>query len=153
MSRRRIRRPKEQEDIYKSLTDSNEFGIFATYKDVFMLAGAVGFMEKKRKEFTGSAEGIPWNVFTLETDETIINAIALAETEDITILNDDNEKFDEKMKIFEEYAAGGLEIINNKIMENPKLALNTYFDFIMSMKNEVNDKDRNLKGIADMLSF
>jgi dnd system-associated protein 4 len=153
MSRRRIRRPKEQEDIYKSLTDSSEFGIFATYKDVFMLAGSIGFMEKKRKSFTGSAEGIPWTVFTLETDEALINAVALAETEDISLLEDDSDTFDKKMTIFEEYAAGGLEVINNKLMENPKLALNSYFDLIISMENEVNDKDRNLKGIADMLSF
>lgn len=153
MSRRRIRRPKEQEDIYKLLTDSSEFGIFATYKDVFMLAGTIGFMEKKRKFFTGSAEGIPWTVFTLETDETLINAVALAETEDISLLEDDSDAFDKKMTIFEEYAAGGLEILNNKLMENPKLALNSYFDLIISTENEVNDKDRNLKGIADMLSF
>lgn len=153
MSKRRVRRPKEQEDIYKSLTDNNEFGIFSTYKDVFMLAGTVGFMEKKRKEFSSSAEGIDWNVFNQETDETVINAIALVATEDINILEDSSDAFDKKMKIFEEYAAGGLEIINNKIVENPKFALNIYFDFIMSMQNEVNDKDRNLKGIADMLSF
>ncbi|MCZ8538291.1 DNA phosphorothioation-associated protein 4 [Paenisporosarcina quisquiliarum] len=153
MSNRRIKRPKNQEDGYKTLIDSEEFGVFLTYKDVFMTSGALGFMEQKRMKFSSSAEGIPWSVFTLDTDETIINAIALAETEDISILRDDPDSFDKKMQIFEEYAAGGFEILYNLVTDNPKVALTSLFDFIMSMEDEVNDKDRNLRGIADMLSF
>ncbi|MGE6486913.1 DNA phosphorothioation-associated protein 4 [Paenisporosarcina sp. NPDC076898] len=153
MSNRRIKRPKNQEDGYKTLIDSEEFGVFSTYKDVFMTSGAIGFMEQKRMKFSSSAEGIPWSVFTLDTDETIINAIALVETEDISILKDDPDSFDKKMQIFEEYAAGGFEILYNLVTDNPKVALTSLFDFIMSMEDEVNDKDRNLRGIADMLSF
>jgi dnd system-associated protein 4 len=153
MTKRRIKRPKDQEERYKKLIDSEEFGIFSTYKDVFMASGTVGFMEQKRIEFSSSAEGIPWSVFTLESDEAIINAISLIETEDISILSDDPDTFDKKIQIFEEYAAGGFEILYKLLTNNPKLALTSFFDFIMSMENEVNDKDRNLKGIADMLSF
>ncbi|WP_419883520.1 DNA phosphorothioation-associated protein 4 [Peribacillus sp. B-H-3] len=153
MSKRRIKRPKDQEERYKKLIDSEEFGIFSTYKDIFMAAGTIGFMEQKRTKFTSSAEGIPWSVFTLETDETIIDAIALTQTGDIAILSDDPETFDKKIQIFEEYAAGGFEILFKLLTDNPKLALTSFFDFILSMDNEVNDKDRNLKGIADMLSF
>ncbi|MDV2884679.1 DNA phosphorothioation-associated protein 4 [Alkalihalophilus pseudofirmus] len=151
MNVRRIRRPKDQEEKYKELVNMEEFGIFLTYKDIFMTAGTLGFMEKKRKAFTGSAEGIPWNVFSLSTDEAIINSIALAETNDITILSE--EQFDMKLTIFEEYAAGGLELLYNRLMENPKQALNTYFNMIVKMEKEEDEKTRNLKGIADMLSF
>ncbi|MEM5016877.1 DNA phosphorothioation-associated protein 4 [Metabacillus indicus] len=153
MSNRRIKRPKDQENGYKKLIDSEEFGIFSTYKDIFMASGTIGYMEQKRLTFSGSAEGIPWNVFNLETDEAIINAIALTETGDISILSDDPDTFDKKLQIFEEYAAGGFEVLYKLLTENPKIALTSYFDLIMSMENEVNDKDRNLKGIADMLSF
>lgn len=153
MSNRRIKRPKDQENGYKKLIDTEEFGIFSTYKDIFMASGTIGFMEQKRLKFSGSAEGIPWNVFNLETDEAIINAIALTATGDISILSDDPDTFDKKIQIFEEYAAGGFEVLYKLLTDNPKLALTSYFDFIMSMENEVNDKDRNLKGIADMLSF
>jgi len=153
MSKRRIRRPKEQEDGYKKLVDSDEFGIFSTYKDIFMAAGTIGFMEQKRLKFTNSAEGIPWSIFTLDTDEVIINAVALIDTQDVSILSDVPEMFDNKISIFEEYAAGGFEILYKLMTSNPKLALTSYYDFIMSMENEVNDKERNLKGIADMLSF
>jgi len=153
MSNRRIKRPKNQEDRYKQLIDSEEFGVFSTYKDIFMAAGTIGFMEQKRIKFSGSAEGIPWSVFTLETDETIINAVALTETEDISVLREDSEMFDKRLQIFEEYAAGGFEVLHKLVTDNPKFALTSLFDFIMSMENEVNDKDRNLKGIANILSF
>ena len=153
MARRRIRRPKEQEEIYRKLTDMNEFGIFSTYKDVFMAAGLVGFMEKKKKEFEGTLEGISWNVFNLDTDEAVINAVALADSGDPSIVNTGDDTFDRKMKIFEEYAAGGAEILFNKIMKNPKNALNLYFEYIMSMETEVSEKERNMKDIADILTF
>lgn len=153
MARRRIRRPKEQEEIYRKLTDMNEFGIFSTYKDVFMAAGLVGFMEKKKKEFEGTLEGISWNVFNLDTDEAVINAVALADSGDPSIVNTGDDTFDRKMKIFEEYAAGGAEILFNKLMENPKNALNLYFEYIMSMETEVSEKERNMKDIADILTF
>ncbi|MDO3408385.1 DNA phosphorothioation-associated protein 4 [Saccharibacillus sp. CPCC 101409] len=149
--KRRIRRPKEQELLYKKLVDEEEFGVFSTYKDVFMLAGAVGFMEKKRIEFTSQAEGMPWSVFNLETDESFIDAIALIETEDLSLFNEDDEVFDKKMKIFEEYAAGGIEVVYEKIMENPKQSLNNFFEYIISMEDDLTDKERNLKGIADIL--
>lgn len=153
MSKRRIKRPKEQEEGYKKLIDSEEFGIFLTFKDIFMTSGTLGFMEKKKVKFTSSAEGIPWSVFTLETDQAVINAIALSETGDISILNDNSDTFEKKIQIFEEYAAGGFEILYKLLTDNPKIALTSFFDLILSMENEVNDKDRNLKGIADMLSF
>lgn len=152
-SKRRIKRPKHQEEIYKTLVDTDEFGIFTTYKDIFMLAGVLGYMENKRVQFSGSAEGITWNIFNLETDEATINAIALAVTENVEILRDDDESFNDKLTIFEELAAGGVEIIQEKIMIHPKTASNAYFELLLSMENHMNDKERSLKGIADMLSF
>jgi dnd system-associated protein 4 len=153
MSRRRIRRPKDQEYIYVKLTDTEEFGIFSSYKDVFMVAGLIGFIEKKKKKFEGSLEGISWNVFNLETDEAIINAVALADSGDLSIINTDDESYEKKIKIFEEYAAGGAEILYKKLMEEPKNILYQYFEYIMSTENEVSEKERSLKDIADLLTF
>ncbi|ALQ66678.1 DNA phosphorothioation-associated protein 4 [Bacillus cereus] len=152
MSRRRIKRPKEQEEMYRKLTDRDEpGGIFSSFKDVFMLAGIVGFMNQKRKEFTNSLEQIHWNVFNSETDETVINAVALAETGDLTIINTDDDAFDRKITIYEEYAAGGLEYLYNQIMENPRHALDNYFDFLKSMEKEVSAEKKNLKDVLDTL--
>jgi dnd system-associated protein 4 len=154
MSRRRIRRPKEQEEMYRKLTDQEELGgIFSSFKDIFMLAGIVGFMYKKRKTFTNTLEQIHWNVFNCETDETVINAVALAETGDITIINIDDEAFDRKITIYEEYAAGGLEYLYDTIMENPRYALDNYYDFLKNMENEVSVEKKNLKDIYHILSI
>ncbi|MDM5237884.1 DNA phosphorothioation-associated protein 4 [Bacillus cereus] len=154
MSRRRIKRPKDQEEMYKALTDRDELGgIFSSFKDIFMLAGIVGFMNKKRKTFTSSLEQIHWNVFNSETDETVINAVALAETGDLTIINTDDDAFDRKITIYEEYAAGGLEYLYDKIMENPRYALDNYFDFLKSMEKEVSIEKKNLKDIYNILSI
>ncbi|RLL43921.1 DNA phosphorothioation-associated protein 4 [Oceanobacillus piezotolerans] len=151
MIRRRIKRPKEQDSTYRRLTDKDEFGLFNSYKEVFMLAGTIGFLEKKRKPFTSSAEGLLWDNFSLETDEPTINMVALTETQDVNILQDDDETFDKKLRIFEEYAAGGIEILEQKLLEQPKYMLNNLFDMIMNMENDASEKERNLKGIADMI--
>lgn len=151
MARRRIKRPKDQEDLYRQLINSDEFGVFSTYKDVFMLSGIVGFMESKRRQFSSQAEGITWSVFNLDTDEPIINAVALAETNDLNILLDDDDTFDKKMTIFEEYAAGGLETVFNKVMENQKQALNNYYDFILSVENELTGDKRNVKELSSLI--
>ncbi|MFD0824436.1 DNA phosphorothioation-associated protein 4 [Neobacillus sp. M.A.Huq-85] len=150
---RRIRRPKDQEELYSKLTDQGEFGIFSTYKDVFMAAGVLGFIEKKRREFTTTLEGINWNIFNLETDETVINAVAISESGDPKLVNTDEDSFDAKMEIFEEYAAGGVEILYKRVMEDPKKALNLYIELIMSMEAETSAKERNLRDIADLLTF
>jgi dnd system-associated protein 4 len=150
---RRIRRPKDQEEYYTKLTDQSEFGIFSTYKDVFMSAGLMGFMEKKRREFTSSLEGIDWNRFNIETDEAVINAVAISETKDPKLVNTDDETFNKKIQIFEEYAAGGLEILYKRVMDDPKKSLILYIDLLMSLEAETTAQERNLRHIADILEF
>ncbi|MEH7514245.1 DNA phosphorothioation-associated protein 4 [Gottfriedia acidiceleris] len=151
MIRRRIKRPKEQDSIYRRLTDKDEFGVFSSYKEAFMFAGTLGFIEKKRKSFSSTAEGLLWDNFSLDTDEPMINMIALAESQDVNILQDDDESFDQKLIIFEEYAAGGIEFIEQTLLDQPKYLLNNIFDLIMNMENDTTEKERNLKGIADMI--
>jgi hypothetical protein len=68
-------------------------------------------------------------------------------------VNTDDDTFDKKIQIFEEYAAGGVEILYKKVKEDPKKALNLYIEFIMSMEVETTAKERNLRDIADLLIF
>ncbi len=152
MSYRRIRRPKTQEHIYKELTDTDEFGVFQSYKDLFMMAGVVGFIEKKRKSFEGSLEGISWNVFNLETDEAVINAVALVDTKDPSIINtQSSEDFDKKITIFEEYAAGGADVLYNKLKDHPRNAIDVLFEYIISMEKLRNDTERDVEDITKIL--
>lgn len=152
MSYRRIRRPKTQEHIYKELTDADEFGVFQSYKDLFMMSGVVGFIEKKRKSFEGSLEGISWNVFNLETDEALINAVALVDTKDPSIINtQSSEDFDKKITIFEEYAAGGADVLYNKLKDHPRNAIDVLFEYIINMEQLRNDTERDVEDITKIL--
>lgn len=148
MSVRRIRRPKDQEQFYKQLTDEDEYGLFHSYKDLFMMAGVIGFIEDKRRSFDGSLEGISWNVFNLETDETVINTVAVASSKDINILSQDSANFDARLQIFEEYAAGGLDILYNKLKDNHRNAADVLFEYAVGMEDSKDGMERNVVDIT-----
>jgi dnd system-associated protein 4 len=152
VAKRRVRRSKDQEPLYKELTNSESAkGVFDSYKDLFMLAGVVGFKYKKRKPFKETAEQIALSVFNMETDFPIITAIALLETNNFHLLVDTEENHDLKLTIFEEYAAGGLEIIYDFISKSAKKSDDNLYEFIFNSKNEMSEKEQNLKDIVDGL--
>ncbi len=131
MLNRRVRRPKDQGHIYKELTDKDEFGIFETYKDLFMLSLVVGYLEEKRKPFKETLELINWQVFNDRTDEPVINMIAYLETNNLALLYDhQDDSFDEKLTIAEEYAASGAEKLYELVMDDQKNGLRNLIDFI-----------------------
>ena len=105
----RIRRPKEYDDLLNLLRDKDE-GVFTTYKSALVFAAAVGFKEKKRVPFTESGEPIALLQFSENQDQPFIFCLALTEFNDVSYLRED--KFFEVMQVFEEYAAGGLEILD-----------------------------------------
>lgn len=152
MAKRRIRRPKSQEEMYKKLTSSDyPTGVFDSYKDVFILAGVVGYRSGKRKPFKDSAEQISWTVFNLETDLTVISSIALLEERDLNVLKDDDESHDKKLTIFEEYAAAGLELVYEAVTKSPQNPENSFYEFIYESKSEMTEKEKNLKDIFSEL--
>ncbi len=150
----RVRRPKEQEYIYKELTDKKEFGIFETYKDIFMMAMVVGFLEGNRQPFQETSEHINWQVFNASTDEPVINIIAYLETEDFTILYDyTEESFKEKVKIAEEYAAGGAKMIYDVTMSDQKNGLQKIIDYIQEFDEIKNHSDLKTKRLKEDLNL
>ena len=86
---------------------------FPSILDLQIFAAIVGFKNKKRVEIIGDKHVIPARVVeSLQPDlcPQLINLIALADSNnDTKILKQDMEK--ERVKIFEEYAEGGFEII------------------------------------------
>jgi dnd system-associated protein 4 len=152
VAKRRVRRPKEQEILYKELTNTESVkGVFDSYKDIFMLAGVVGFKFSKKKSFKETAEQIALSVFNMETDFPVITAIALLDTKDAGILIDTEDNHDLKLTIFEEYAAGGLDIIYESISKSALKPEDNLYEFIFNSKNEMTEKEQNLKDIVDGL--
>lgn len=99
----------EYDDLLNRLTEQNTSGIrvFETKQKGMMYAAALGYALKKRVPLASKATAIRYDVFQSAFDDGFIRALAVAETGDLKVLGEDRE--DERIDIFEEYAHGGLE--------------------------------------------
>ncbi|PVB01793.1 dnd system-associated protein 4 [Mycobacteroides abscessus subsp. massiliense] len=89
---------------------------FPTYRDILLFAAAVGYHQQRRVPFTASSgDPIRYEVLTYHGfSDTLINMIAA------NVVSDDPEimdgiRLEERIKIFEEFANGGLEYIQEQI--------------------------------------
>ena len=121
-----VRRPLEYHEMMERLKD-NEEGVFLTFKDCLVFCACLGHSEGRRVEFDKSAERVPMTVFRGEYDEAVINAIALVTTNDPTIMGVNRQA--ERIRIFEEYACGGLEILKARVFNTPE----SYSDAMMTL--------------------
>jgi dnd system-associated protein 4 len=108
----RVRRPQQYEALMQEL---REEAAFATFRDILLFAAAVGAHFKRRIPFTSSGERIRYETLKEPAfSETLINMIAASEPpNDPEIL--DSTKAEERVGIFEEYANGGLEYIQEQV--------------------------------------
>lgn len=110
----RVRKPAKHTETLNYLKDK---GVFVSFKDAMVFAAALGFSRKKSVEFDKSSEPIPLSVFRGAYDEAFMNVLALFEHQDSGCLEPEGDKFDAKIKLFEEYACGGLDIIKSTIID------------------------------------
>ncbi|MEH2025178.1 DNA phosphorothioation-associated protein 4 [Nostoc sp.] len=118
MAANRIRVAKDKAELVKSLVASKDTtGPFQTYVEVMVFAAALGVKNKKRipldlisKDLSPLRQDYFTSSFTL-----LINLLAITETENIKIIDDDNVADEQRIHIFEEYANAGLEIIQNEL--------------------------------------
>lgn len=109
----RVRRPQHHERLMHEL---QEGGGFSTYRDILLFAAAIGYHFSRRVPFRESA-GDPIRYETLIAptfSETLINMIAANVVEDDPEIMD-AARTDERLRIFEEYANGGLEYIQEQV--------------------------------------
>lgn len=149
---RRVRRNKTQEDLYKALKEG-EAGVFESYKDVFMMAAAIGFKHGRRTPFESFAEPIELDVFSGKTDLPVINAIALQETQDVTILLEDDGTYERKLNIVEEYANGGMEILKQHLLDSTGDPLDNLITLIYEQHNPESREDDPLETMVESLGF
>ena len=113
----RIRVAKDKAELVKALTSADgATGPFQTYGDVIVFAAGLGAKHNKRvplREISKREPSpIPQEQFIVRGYDIIINLLAINETKDIKVLSLLEEKSYEKRNyIFEEYANGGLEIL------------------------------------------
>jgi dnd system-associated protein 4 len=127
----RVRRPKNYEELMAQMKDT---GAFETLKDVLIYSACFGLQKKVREEFKESAEPINLQIFSGDFDKMVINTVAIRDTGDPTIMA--NERSDDRILIFEEYACGGLSVINNHLQGSTGDMVETLTELIL--KSEVN---------------
>lgn len=108
----RVRRPQQYEVLLREL---REDGVFTTMRDILLFAAAVGFVQQRRVPFDTSAEPIRYETLTDPSyAETLVNMVAAVELrDDAEIL--DKPRLNERIGVFEEYANGGLEFIQEQM--------------------------------------
>jgi dnd system-associated protein 4 len=92
--------------------------IFKTIRELLCFAAVVGYHDGSKKKLGKKTTEIPGRVFE-NSDEAldIIYLLALADKKNADILRDENEN--ESVSIFEQYANGGLDVIDRWLKENP----------------------------------
>ncbi|MBD2001818.1 MULTISPECIES: DNA phosphorothioation-associated protein 4 [Cyanophyceae] len=121
MATNRIKVAKDKADLVKALVASDDTtGAFQTYVEVIAFAAALGAKHKKRVPLGEPSKKelspIPQEHFISIGHDIVIKLLAVNETEDIKILSSKNEEHEDKRThIFEEYANGGLEILQNEL--------------------------------------
>ncbi|MEH2314098.1 MAG: DNA phosphorothioation-associated protein 4 [Nostoc sp.] len=117
----RIRVAKDKAELVKDLTSSDGgTGPFNTFADVIVFAAALGAKHKRRVALgeicKREPSPIPQEQFIVRGYNTVINLIAIAETQDIKVLSlEEGNNNENRNYIFEEYANGGLEILQSEI--------------------------------------
>lgn len=113
----RIRVAKDKAELVKALTSSDgSTGPFQTFADVIVFAAALGAKHKKRVPLGEISKRepspIPQEQFIVRGYDIVINLLAINETKDINILSfNESNNSEVRNCIFEEYANGGLEIL------------------------------------------
>ncbi|MDM9381437.1 DNA phosphorothioation-associated protein 4 [Chlorogloeopsis sp. ULAP01] len=118
MAASRIKIAKDKVELVRALVASKDTtGPFQTYVEAITFAAALGAKHKKRIPL----EGIAKDLSPLRQDyfpgsfALLINLLAIVETTDINILGDNDIADEQRIHIFEEYANGGLEILQNEL--------------------------------------
>ncbi|MGB3405076.1 MAG: DNA phosphorothioation-associated protein 4 [Microcoleaceae cyanobacterium] len=120
MSQNRVRIAKEKAEFVKSLTAAQgKVGPFQTYADAIVFAATLGLKRKKRVpvETVSKREPAPisMEVFISRGYDVAIKLISLSETQDTAILSQYHSDAEtQRTQIFEEYANGGLEILQEE---------------------------------------
>jgi len=116
----RISIEEKVHEIYKTLSENSnqrpESSPFLLMKDVFMWATTLGIKKGKRRPLTGNKIQIfRWDQFSQDVDVPSLKIIALAETNDVEILTNE----DQILRIAEEYANEGIRELKAELIDQP----------------------------------
>ncbi|MUG92655.1 DNA phosphorothioation-associated protein 4 [Scytonema sp. UIC 10036] len=117
----KVRVAKDKAELVKALTSSDSTtGPFQTYADAIAFAAALGAKHKRRVALGEISKREPapigQEIFVSRGYDLVIKLLGVTATQDINILSSQEAKFEnERLRIFEEYANGGLEILQAEV--------------------------------------
>ena len=117
----RIKIAKDKAELVQRLLDEKRTtGMFSTYADVIAFAASLGVKHQRRSPVTEVSQSEPapisLEVFISRGYERLIRLIAVVSTEDIKVLSSEDELAEAaRVLIFEEYANGGLEKLQQEL--------------------------------------
>jgi dnd system-associated protein 4 len=120
MADTRIRIAKDKAELVKALKDGSDLnGPFQTYADVVAFAAILGAHRGRRVPLNevckSDPDPIPQEHFISRRYEKIIQLLAVSATQDPKVLAEKELVEEERVKIFEEYANAGLEILQSNL--------------------------------------
>jgi len=117
----RIKVAKDKAELVQKLLDrKGSTGMFSTYADVVAFAASLGMKHDRRSPFSIVSQSEPapisLEIFISRGYERLIGLIAVVSTGDIKILSTGDETVEAaRVQIFEEYANGGLEYLQQEL--------------------------------------
>ena len=96
-------------------TAEDSTGPFALIADVLVFAAAVGLRRNKRIPLGESEEPIRQSVFERQGYDTMMNLLALHAEPRPDVLADSDKAVNERAQAFEEFANGGLELLQEEL--------------------------------------
>jgi dnd system-associated protein 4 len=143
---KRIQRASDKEAIITILT-SESVGAFRENWRVIFFAAIVGYKNGRRDPLIGvqTGEGIRQDTFANNPVwQGTLYLLGLVETESPDILQSTEDAEDERIKIFEEYANGGLAILKDYFASSNE-SLDSLLTFIQSQTTTAKPPDLSIK--------
>jgi dnd system-associated protein 4 len=125
--------------------------VFDTYMELLCFAACLGHSRGLSLSFENSAEPVPWHIFDNSGKDSIVNLVAAVGSEDFAIVGTD--RFAEKLRVFEEYANGGLQILSELIDKSPKSPFDVVRDLIIDAEKTNRGTNSSLEEMAKDLSW
>jgi dnd system-associated protein 4 len=149
----RLWRAPDKEPIYQELVDSDD-APFVKLKDAFLMAACIGSLQKESEGLKGRGKEFLLSVFSDDADKAIMDALAFAKTDDLTILLNTEEKTNKKYKIVEEYANAGIVTLKKRLLDAPGKPLDNLVDYILEYDQVDSTGDGgSIGGLADDLGL
>lgn len=136
-----INKPFEYEEYYQRLGNDKDNNYFENMKDVLVLAAVMGFIRNDPLPFSkAGGEAIKEHIF--QDDLNIFDIIAILSTGDIKILL--NEQRENKYKLVEEYAHGGIKYLVENIFNGEITSFDNIVEFTLKFAPYNHEAPQNI---------